>query len=128
MLQINTGRFDGSLSELTVYHLAILDTSHYVRLFMTHAQTIQNEVLIRPDETDAACSWCIVESIKRAFPEVRVLNHELNSNYEAVYDQYFLGEENDIRRKLFHYLQIQKQVKTFKVMPMLDKTLVAIGT
>lgn len=128
MSHINAARFDGSLSELYIYHLAIFDTSCYVKLFHQNAKAIREELMIRDFETEAACSWCVTEAVKRGFPEITVLNHELNDRYEAIYDVYFLGEEHDFRRKLLPYLNFHAKVKTFKVMPMLDKTLVAIGT
>ena len=128
MTEINASRFEGSLKELSIYHLAIIDSTGYVKLFTSHSEEIQKELLIRNFETDAACSWCVVESVKRAFPEIQVIGHELNDRYEAVYDTFFLGEENIIRRKLMPYLEFQKKVKTFKVMCLLDKTIVAIGT
>lgn len=128
MSKINASRFEGSLKELNIYHLAILDSTSYIKLFNRHAETIQKELLVRSFETEAACSWCVVESVKRAFPEIQVLEHDLNDRFEAIYDTFFLGEENVIRRKLLPYLEFQKQIKTFKVMCLLDKTLVAIGT
>lgn len=128
MSNVESQPFDGSLNELSIYHIVIIESSIFVKIFKKHAEEIKNEILIRDFETDAACSWCVVECVKRAFPEIQVLAHELNDRYESIYDVFFSGEENDIKRKLLPYLQLKTQVKTLKVMPLLDKTLIAIGT
>ena len=128
MSNLKTARFEGSIKELSIYHLAVLDTTSFINLFNTAAEAIKNELLIPGFDTDATCSWCIVEAVKRGFPELLVLGHELNDRYESVYDTFFLGEENVMRRKLLPYLSFQSPIKALKVMPLLDKTFVAIGT
>lgn len=126
--EVISGPYDGILGEVSIYHMAIFDSSSFVKKFQEAGKIFETELGIRNFESDLACSWCIVESVKRAFPELRVFDHELNDTYEAVYDLFFIGEEYSLRHKLLPYLQTKSPIKLLKVMTMLERSVIAIGT
>lgn len=121
-------RYEGRLGEVLVYHMAIFDSSEIVKTFISSEKEIVSSLAINLFETDNACSWCICECVSRAFPELIITGHSLNDLYEAIYDSFFTGMEFSLRGKLLPYLQTKNPIKVLKVLPMQDRTIIAIGT
>lgn len=121
-------RFEGGIEEVRSYHMVLLNTSMIFHLIRSNLAYIQTELFIRPFETEELTGWCIKEIIKRAFPEVTMLDHPFNDRYQTVADQLLFGLEHSYRVQITPSLQGCSIVRCFRVLPMMDKTMLAIGT
>ena len=97
---IPSAKFSGSLFELTDFHMTLVDTQFMYKHLGSQSQWLK-ENRFYLEETERILSWCITESVHRAFPEVKILDHIKIDKYEYVYDSLFTGQEHLMRRRLF---------------------------
>ncbi len=126
--QIYTSRFEGNLFELKGYSMVIMDTGPWLSTINANKSFIEQNLLINFYESEEVLAWCICEALKRAYPEVKVLGHYPNDRYEAVYDSLFFNQEMVVRNRLLPSFQNSGIIKAVRVLPMLDKTIVALGS
>lgn len=119
--------FNGNLAEINTYHVTIVDTTMWVNQIRHNMEYLSSEFYINRYETEILCWWCITESVKRGFPELRVLNHNHVDKYEQVYDSLFTNQEFLMRNSLLAHVQGLPGAKCIRVLPLLDKTVIALG-
>lgn len=118
--------FEGSLLDATGYHMSIIDTSAIYRAILNNKRALEEEYRIAWDETEELYAWCVVQAISDAFREHRVLGHYHNSLYMEVYDGLILGYHCAIRTVIEPVLENLPSIKAIRVLPLLDKTVLAI--
>ncbi len=121
-------RFEGSIEELRQYHMVIVNTAAIYKTLQRNAELIRDNLFINDYETEELVGWCIKELIKRAFPEIKVIDHRFNDIFEMICDQLFTGYEHILRAQITPSLVNCKIIRCFRVLPMMDKTMLAIGT
>lgn len=124
---IPSAKFSGSLFELTDFHMTLVDTQFMYKYLVSQSQWLK-ENRFYLEETERILSWCITESVHRAFPEVKILDHSKIDKYEYVYDSLFTGQEHLMRRRLFPMVSGCPFVKCIRVCPMMGKTFIGIGS
>lgn len=107
--------------------MVIIDTSTWLHDLESFANYLDREIGIRYDETERFLSWSIREGFARGFPEVVLLDHSFNDKYEAGYDSIFYGKENMLRVNLKPIMETYVGIRCVRILPMLDKTVLAIG-
>ena len=120
------GHFDGSLLSVTGYHLSIVDTSPLYRAMLNSQSLLDSEYHVRWDETEDLYAWCVVQSISDAFREIRILGHYHNSLYQEVYDGLISGFSHSTRAVVLPVLERLPSIRAMRVLPLLDKTILAI--
>ncbi len=121
-------RFEGGIEEIRQYHMVIVNTLPIFRTLQRNKELIRDNIFINEYDTEELLGWCVKELIKRAFPEIKLLDHHFNDVFEMVCDQLFTGYEHVLRSQITPSLVNCKIIRCFRVLPMMDKTMLAIGT
>ena len=108
--------------------MVIVNTAGIYKTLQRNAELIRDNLFINEYETEELVGWCIKELIKRAFPEIKVIDHRFNDIFEMICDQLFTGYEHILRAQIMPSLVNCKIIRCFRVLPMMDKTMLAIGT
>ena len=126
MNQTFVSPFEGSLLAVTGYHLSIVDTTVIYRAILNNKTKLEEEYRVSWDETEELYAWCVVQAISDAFREYRVLGHYHHSLYQEVYDGLILGYSHAIRSVVAPAIANLPSIKAIRVLPLLDKTILAI--
>lgn len=118
--------FEGSLLTVTGYHLSIIDTMVIYRAILNNKMVLEEEYRVSWDETEELYAWCVVQAISDGFREYRVLGHYHHSLYQEVYDGLIRGYSHAIRAVVEPLLKNLPSIKAIRVLPLLDKTMLAI--
>ena len=129
MIYIPPSNFGGFHTEITFHTLVCFDASFVSK---ATARAFEDGTLknlgIAQDETYELIDWTTREVVQRAFPELYTLSHPHIDKFQQFYDQTLFGSEFRIRDTLANVISFKKPPKLLKVLPMNERTIIAIGT
>jgi hypothetical protein len=128
MEKIPPSTFWGFVDEIKIHTLVCFDASYInktvERVFNTGTVDVTG---IAADEGYALADWCTVEMVRRAFPELRVHGHHINDVFGQFYDTHFHLSEFKLRHGTQSLFDFKRPPKVLKVLPMGERSMLALG-
>ncbi len=128
MVGIPVSNFNGTFDSISFHSLICFDA-----LFVTQivGRCLQDKTLesigITKDETYELVDWLTREVVQRAFPELYVISHPHVDKFQQFYDEHLFGHEFRIRDLINAVFSFKKPPKLLKVLPMNERSLIAVG-
>ena len=128
MVGIPESNFNGTVSDISFHSLVYFDAA-FVTQIVKRCQLDGNLSLldIRADETYELVDWATREVVQRAFPELYVISHPHIDKFQQFYDENLFGHEFRLRDLINSTLSFKKPPKLLKVLPMNERSLIAVG-